>query len=453
MKSNNNKDLISRLSKNLRELKIQKESTSKDLNFAREKKNKFQTELKKAFWADFLMGGLIVSGVFLIIESFQFIWPFNLIAGVIILSSGLALILFKYGSIKLKEHNINKNLKDLEVELLVDEGGIEFYKQDYDLAMNFWDKALLLNPKSADALNGKGAIFSNIGKHLQSLPYFEKALKYDPNNNSAWMNKGITNIKLNQYETAVNSFNKVIDIDPKNKDPWKARAEPLKKLGRVEEALQSYDKVIEIDNKDIDAWFDKGNTLIKLEKLEEGIKNLEKVIEINPNDKEAFNLIGGNLLLAGKAGEALKFIEKAIEIDDSYIVALNNKAAILIELNREEEALDNIKKVLKIDEENKEAWNNKGFALQKLKKYELALQCYNKALEFDPYFTLTIYNKACLKAIKNNKVESIKYLKRVKELDVKFFEKMINDPYLDHIRDSEEFNELIQKNEENNIRV
>jgi len=30
---------------------------------------------------------------------------------------------------------------------------------------------------------------------------------------------------------------------------------------------------------------------------------------------------------------------------------------------------------------------------------------------------------------------------------------MINDPYLDHIRDSEEFNELIQKNEENNIRV
>ncbi|NVM52238.1 MAG: tetratricopeptide repeat protein [Candidatus Helarchaeota archaeon] len=78
-----------------------------------------------------------------------------------------------------------------------------------------------------------------------------------------------------------------------------------------------------------------------------------------------------------------------------------------------------------------------------LKRYEDALEYYDKALLIDPNYSRAWYNKACVESLRNNKQESINYLKKVIELDENIIEKAKLEADFDNIRDSEEFKELI----------
>ena len=98
---------------------------------------------------------------------------------------------------------------------------------------------------------------------------------------------------------------------------------------------------------------------------------------------------------------------------------------------------------MEINEKYKEVWYNKGVALNDLEKPEDAIKCYNKALEINPDYTFPIYRKACLESLRNNKQESINYLKKVIEIDEKIIERVKLEADFDNIRDSDEFKELI----------
>ena len=149
------------------------------------------------------------------------------------------------------------------------------------------------------------------------------------------------------------------------------------------------------------------------------------------------------MLKSGNINDALESIDKALEIDDGYIEALNNKASVLIFLDKLKEALEIIEKAMKIDDKNKELWNNKGYALQKLGNLDQAFESYNNAFKIDSKFILAIFNLACIEALRMNLEESIKYVRKILILDKNYIEKIKTDPYLENLRELDEFKELI----------
>ncbi len=56
-------------------------------------------------------------------------------------------------------------------------------------AVNYFDKALELNPNHVDAWNNKGVALANLGKHEEAIVYYDKALVIKPGDFGILVNK------------------------------------------------------------------------------------------------------------------------------------------------------------------------------------------------------------------------------------------------------------------------
>lgn len=434
------------LTKKIDDIRLKKETISDELVIITSRKNSIEDQLQESFWGDFLIGGLIVSGFFLVIEALDLKFPVNLIIGLIILIVGFLLVLVRYYIIRKKEKKVKERLDTLNYEENLYLGLQKFREGDNESAVSFWRVALSYNGDSTEIFNGIGAALSNNGHYLAAIPYFEKALRIDDSDPLIWINKGITKYQLNEKHMALICYNKAIEIEPSNLTAWKRKAGILKELGENEQAIEAYDKVLNINPNDTDALFDKGNTLYHMGIMDQAIDNLRQVIEINPNDKEALSLLGAYYLINQDPQESERFINRSLELDENYINALNNKASLLIFYERLDEALDLVEKILNIDENHNEALVNKGWIIfKKGEDRDEALSWIDKALINDPNLLIALFNKASILSIENEIESSLSLIRRILELDNKYLTKILMDPFFKNSRNSPKFEQIIQE--------
>ena len=111
-------------------------------------------------------------------------------------------------------------------------------------ALISYEKGLKIDPRSIDALNGKGMILNQLGKYEEAITWFDKALEIDPNFVNALNNKGITLSNLGKYEEAITWFDKALEIDPHFIDAMYNKADALGELGKYEESLEWTDRAL-----------------------------------------------------------------------------------------------------------------------------------------------------------------------------------------------------------------
>jgi tetratricopeptide (TPR) repeat protein len=95
-------------------------------------------------------------------------------------------------------------------------------KNYFTLALNDFNKAIKLNPKSADAYYFMGKLYSEkVGQDVSkngklSTKYLNQAISLDPNYTYAYLTLGVDNFLLGNYEESIKNFGKVIELDPDN---------------------------------------------------------------------------------------------------------------------------------------------------------------------------------------------------------------------------------------------
>jgi tetratricopeptide (TPR) repeat protein len=117
-----------------------------------------------------------------------------------------------------------------DVKELVSSDNSLYDIRNYTGVIEYYDKALAINPNDTNALNGKGLTLDQLGKYKEAIAYFNKALAINPNDTNALYNKALA----------------------------------LSNLGRDAEAIQFYDKILAINPNDIDALYNKDLTLDRL---------------------------------------------------------------------------------------------------------------------------------------------------------------------------------------------
>src|SRR5262249_585303 len=116
---------------------------------------------------------------------------------------------------------------------------------------------LEIMPQFADALNNRGTILDQLGRHDEALAAFDRCLAITPNAPDTLNNRG--NL--------------------------------LAKLERNDEALASYDKCITLAPTFTQAWLNVGMLLIKLRRYEEAAKVLGRALELDPHADVIGNLV------------------------------------------------------------------------------------------------------------------------------------------------------------------
>jgi tetratricopeptide (TPR) repeat protein len=133
------------------------------------------------------------------------------------------------------------------VSELIQKGNMLFNKSKYEEAVQSYDQVLMMDPRSIDALNGKGLAFNNLGRYEEAITWFDKAIIIDPTFIHTLNNKGVTLANLGRYEEAITWFDKAIKIDPNFVDALYNKGGALAELGKYEEAIVWTNKALDID--------------------------------------------------------------------------------------------------------------------------------------------------------------------------------------------------------------
>ena len=121
----------------------------------------------------------------------------------------------------------------------------------YNESLQAFDKALALNTTTnttnAEAWRGKGVVYSDLEDYNEALNCFDKATQTDPSYGQAWRSKGILLLKMGRPEDSIQALDRALRIDPNDVDSLTMKAQALSALGRYEDAADIFDRAMRID--------------------------------------------------------------------------------------------------------------------------------------------------------------------------------------------------------------
>jgi PGF-CTERM protein len=90
--------------------------------------------------------------------------------------------------------------------------------------------APIVSAETAEEWNEKGISFAKSDEYEKAIECFDKAIELDPNYANAYNNRGLTYYHLKQYERAIEDYNKAIELNPNGADAYYNRELARSKL-------------------------------------------------------------------------------------------------------------------------------------------------------------------------------------------------------------------------------
>ena len=210
-----------------------------------------------------------------------------------------------------------------------------YYQNNFNAALEQWQKAIKINPNYIEAYNGCGNAYKNLKKFEEAVQSFKKAIQIEPRYFEAQINLGNVLIKLERFEDAIKNFDKVIDVDNMAAQAFQGKAYSLMKLKKYDEAIYNFNKSIKINPNDANVFYNLGATYENLKKWQEAADCFSQAMQINPNHEEAYRDLLHLLEFYLPKQESKNFVIKTNNLlkDQNIDIDLNNKISDEIIVN------------------------------------------------------------------------------------------------------------------------
>ncbi|KAM9832264.1 small glutamine-rich tetratricopeptide repeat-containing protein alpha [Neosynchiropus ocellatus] len=108
-----------------------------------------------------------------------------------------------------------------EAERLKTDGNDQMKVENFGAAVEFYSKAIALNPQNAVYYCNRAAAYSKLGNYAGAVQDCEQAINIEPNYSKAYGRMGLALTSLNKHTEAVGFYKKALELDPDN-DTYKA---------------------------------------------------------------------------------------------------------------------------------------------------------------------------------------------------------------------------------------
>src|SRR5579885_2101636 len=99
--------------------------------------------------------------------------------------------------------------------VILNKTGIAYHQMlQFDTARRYYEKAIKLNPKYAEALNNLGTIYYANKKYRRATSYYRRALKLTPDAASIYSNLGTAYFARKKYKQAAEAYQTALSLDP-----------------------------------------------------------------------------------------------------------------------------------------------------------------------------------------------------------------------------------------------
>ncbi|KAM3620377.1 uncharacterized protein V6R79_022280 [Siganus canaliculatus] len=103
-----------------------------------------------------------------------------------------------------------------EAETLKSEGNDHMKVENYSAAVEFYSKAIAINPQNAVYYCNRAAAYSKLGNYAGAVQDCEQAISIDPSYSKAYGRMGLALASLNKHMEAATYYKKALELDPDN---------------------------------------------------------------------------------------------------------------------------------------------------------------------------------------------------------------------------------------------
>jgi tetratricopeptide (TPR) repeat protein len=203
---------------------------------------------------------------------------------------------------------------------------VEFVEGQYDLAVADALKAIKLSPGThPEAYLVLGTLADRDGNHDARIDYMTKAIEILPSYAAAYAGRGHGYMDEKKFTQALADFNKAISLQPTLAASLKPnfvivyieRASDSMNLGRYQAGIEDLTKAIQLDEQNARALGDLGDAYNATQQYDKALVVLTKDIAINPDYAFSYSDRGVTYLNIGKLDQALADLNKAIQLGDT----------------------------------------------------------------------------------------------------------------------------------------
>ena len=280
-------------------------------------------------------------------------------------------------------------LSNLKIKILLKNAKIFFDKGDFDKALMYFDKVLLLNNTNEEALYKKAFILYKKNMYGECIHLLHKIINYNPNEES-FLLLGRLYFLIGDYEKGMVYYTFALNEDFFNLSEymeeilffggdWKLKyvSKDFKRFSKY--SLNLCDLIIDKYD-DIGTKFWKAYKLYSLDCFEESLELIDDIINLGQDDYSIYYLKSANLIELTLFKEALDASEKGLSLNSEDLLLNQNKAIALYYLGSFDESFKFLKKSLDFEETT-----NSYFFLSRIelknKNFKESLDYINKAIE------------------------------------------------------------------------
>ena len=169
----------------------------------------------------------------------------------------------------------------------VNAGDVYQRKKNFDRAIEFYQKALQLDPRSPKASLAMGVTYTKMGMDDLARDHYLKTLDTDPDNSQANNNLGLWYDKQGDLGQAASYFLKAIEKEPGSSQAHNNLGMVYAKLGKPEQAIEEFEQSLKLNPKSARVNTNLGLVLHHLGRVEEARGLWQKALEIDPDFNEA----------------------------------------------------------------------------------------------------------------------------------------------------------------------
>lgn len=253
-----------------------------------------------------------------------------------------------------------------------------FKKGNIQAAFNYCNRALELNPKSADALLIRGWLLLNANKPDRAVEEFNKVLEVDPKNVNAYKSRGLVYRQLKEFERSTMDLDKAKKLDPTDVEANYLHAMGDILNGNHELAIQNLNTAIKYGSNHPrlnHLYYWRGRTRQMLEDHKGAIEDLTKCLDLSCSNFQS------KIKPDPKYDLSTLFFRVSIytEKSDSIFGQLE-RAQSYLALGDYARAAEDYTAVLALNPEDVIMYEERGYAYLLDGQYQKSLKDFNRAL-------------------------------------------------------------------------
>ena len=278
-----------------------------------------------------------------------------------------------------------------EINKFMSQGAREIDAGEFENAFTSFSQVYEKYPYMTEAIYSLGVVKMREGDFDAAIEYFNKALIVNKNHEKAqkalksvagnMFNEGNNFYRRRDYNNALKYYKKVIEIDNSLYQAYFKLGQVETRLKNKRGAIKAFAKSVEVKPDFYQGWYMLGVTKRSDGDDQGSLKAFQKATDINPNYAKAYYAMGDIYYRTNNFEKAKSYCQLAIQADGSYAKPYITLANINIDNKEYDEALVNLDLATTLNRKDSKAWLKIAQVQNILKNCEEAKRAARKSLD------------------------------------------------------------------------